>query len=465
MRTQSWLVLAGLVGIGLYLYQKHRETLRLNMMVFLIVQRGILAPHCGWWRVSDALLEDKSGVQFYRELKAKYGAFVPLNMAGQRMYLVTALPYIRQILDGSPEPFGVGRFKKNMFKPFMSKNVGVSEGCPWRQRRRLNEQVLASQQARHPLLPHFDSHIESALQQQGLPHDNAGFTRLAKTITARIVFGVPNVPDDVFRMFSEANSAWGLRRGDRQIDARVRHTYDSVLRHFLRQPVPGSLVAECVKASRNEEELFHQIPHFIFPIAGLVHTNVPRALLLLLNHPHVMQALCADLRRVQHPTESRVMRHVLLETLRLNNPVVTLFRELRRPYRFDAKHAFPTGTAFVVLTNPVLRDATWFPQPEQFHPGRWSGVSTEGAQPGTFGAGALEQQYAALMFSQGPQRCPGKALALALMSKLLASYLRDAGVLEGTHRLHTNVTLNTQTLPQMLNVCDVQFDSKRTITN
>ena len=65
-------------------------------------------------------------------------------MFGEKIYLVTNNRYIKDILDHSPNTFSVGNLKKKFFKAFMSKNVGVSTGCPWKKRRYINEMALVT---------------------------------------------------------------------------------------------------------------------------------------------------------------------------------------------------------------------------------------------------------------------------------------------------------------------------------
>ena len=71
----------------------------------------------------------------------KNGDFSETNMF-RKIYVVTNIKYIQYILDNSPDLFNVGKLKKMFFKSFMSKNVGVSSGCPWKKRRSMNEFAL-----------------------------------------------------------------------------------------------------------------------------------------------------------------------------------------------------------------------------------------------------------------------------------------------------------------------------------
>ena len=106
--------------------------------------RGILAPNCTWFKVSDLLLSDGAGVNLYNNYKQKYGDFAPINMFGTKLYIVTNKEYVKTILYNSPNLFNVGKLKKSFFKSFMAKNVGVSSGCPWKRRRYMSEIALVT---------------------------------------------------------------------------------------------------------------------------------------------------------------------------------------------------------------------------------------------------------------------------------------------------------------------------------
>lgn len=54
-------------------------------MVFFIVNRGLLAPNCFWWKMSDILLDDPNGVNLYNKLKNIYGDFPPINIMGTKI--------------------------------------------------------------------------------------------------------------------------------------------------------------------------------------------------------------------------------------------------------------------------------------------------------------------------------------------------------------------------------------------
>ena len=131
-----------------------------------------------------------------------------------------------------------------------------------------------------------------------------------------------------------------------------------------------------MKATKNQNEALHQIPHFIFPIVGLFVATIPRLLLLLCNHTHVFKEVIEEINASDGTYEGmyrlRFVRKCILETLRLNNPVITTFRTLTEDYRFDEKHSFKKGTQFLILNNPVLREKEFYAKPNRFIPSRWT---------------------------------------------------------------------------------------------
>ena len=111
-KNSSIIILILLVIIYLFL---NREQLKFTILNQLILLRGILAPNCNWFKISDLLLNDGAGVNIYNNYKQNYGDFVPINMFGTKLYMVTNNEYVKTILYNSPNLFSVGKLKKNIF--------------------------------------------------------------------------------------------------------------------------------------------------------------------------------------------------------------------------------------------------------------------------------------------------------------------------------------------------------------
>lgn len=430
-----------------YLIYVNYQNIKINFMVFLIISRGILAPNCSWWSISDYLLKDKSGVELFYDLKNKYGDFIPIDMIGREIYVVTNKKYIKTILDNSPNTFNVGKLKYQIFKSFMPNNLGVSSGKEWIQRRLLNEYVLDTNRL-HQYAYKFNLDIRDILYQHPIPLNFDQFTHISKLITMKIIFNRSKIEEPLFNIFKDANSYRALLIKDYKINPKIMCPYMNYLLSNIKHPSCPSLVCTSTQFTDNTYELIQQIPHWIFPIVSLTNTSIPRLLLILCNHPHIFNKLLFNIKNIDPDNAEQIyncqyLRSCVLELLRLNNPVVTTFRTLMCDYRFDDQYSFPKDTQFLILNNPVLRDPITFPHPNQYIPERWS---TE-----------LEQSYSTLMFNQGPQQCPAKELAIFILQSVLVWYLYKSNiVIKGIKCFHCKKQDMTY-VEQMINPCVIKF--------
>ncbi len=423
-----------------------------NILVGLIVNRGILSPSCGWWKMNDLFLKDKSGVNFYYKMKGKIkNPFIPINVLGETIYLITKEPYMKQLLNKSPDIFGVGKYKRRIFQSFMKDNVGISHDKPWYNRRKLNVKVLETDKLHH-LSEIYNKNISNILDKK-LPKNFDEFVNVGKQIVSKLVFNDPNgTPDEVFNIFGKANSMKALLGENFKIDSKTMNAYISYLEKNIDNPNPDSLIylavnsiSYCPHGSRLcKEELIQQIPHWIFPTMGMFHSIAPRLLLILYNHPEKLEKVIKEIKNLKsidakNIYEMKYLRKCVLEIIRLNNAVVTTFRTLREDYDFGNGYNFKKGTQFLILNNPVLRDPKFFPKPDEFAPERW--INRE-----------MENSYKVLMFNQGNQKCPGKELAIFKLQSFIVNYLTKSNYKIKGKKIDVN------NIPQMINPCTIKFE-------
>ena len=125
-KSLFYLVTALIIG---FIYLNY-DQIKVWFLIRIVVNRGILAPNCFWYKISDIFLSDATGINIYNKFKAKYGDFAPLYMFGNDIFLVTNNDYIKIILDNSPNTFGVGKLKQQFFRSFMEKNVKWHHAVP-----------------------------------------------------------------------------------------------------------------------------------------------------------------------------------------------------------------------------------------------------------------------------------------------------------------------------------------------
>ncbi len=436
-------------------FKKLMLNLNINFLVAMILSRGILNPNCKWFAINDLILKDKSGVDIYNNIKKAYDRpITPINILNKKIYLVNDVNFIQQILNQSPYVFGVGIYKRLIFKSFMSKNVGISEGKPWYNRRRLNNRVLCFKKL-HIYASHYNDSIKKAIKNNGVPKKYEDFTNIGRNIVSRIVFNVEHVPKYVFEIFVKANNLRSLMNEDFKIDDKITLKYLNYLTANIKNPKKKSLIDLAVKyidycptADACKDEIVYQIPHWIFPIMGITISGAPRLLLLLANHPKELEKVIQEIKSINVNNALEIsklvyLRKCILETLRLNNNVVTLFRTLLKPYSFgkDAlkrEYKYDKGTQFIILTNPLLRDTDKFTNPNRFIPSRWDTH--------------LEDSFYAIMFGQGLQKCPGKDLAIFVLQSFIAHYL-----VAFDFKLKTK-KINIKNIEQMINPCKITFE-------
>ena len=413
----------------------------------LIISRGILVPNCFWLKISDMLLSDGSGVNMFYDFKKRYGDIPKTYMFGEKTYIITEERHIKEILDNSPYPFGPGRLKTKFFKSFMKDNVGVSMGCPWKKRRHLNEGVLDTNRL-HKYAEKFHSDTKNSilknLNKQKLTFQD--FNNLSKDVTSLIIFNTTNVHDDVFKLFQEANNVT-LFYKKFSLNKDTFQNYTKFLINHIRKPVDMSLVNLCKDYENSEYEIIQQIPHFIFPIAGLYLTTIPRLLLLLSNHKDKFKKILNEIKALENPFASDIyklpyLRNCVLEMLRLNNPVVTTFRTCLKDLNLD-NYKFLKGDQLLILNNPVLRNPKIFKNPNKFIPERWTHK--------------LEKSYFSISFNQGPQQCPAKELAIFLVQIFIVNFVTITGILEKGPEILKTKKINTDYINQMINTCDLTF--------
>lgn len=424
-----------IITILLILIYKNVDNIKVNAIVFMTLRRGIISQNCFWWRIND-FFPDSTGFEIYQRLKQR-DRFVKLNILGKQIYLLTQLNDIKELLDFSPNPFGAGVLKKNFFSSFMKKNVGISDSQEWIERRDYNDKVLETDKPHH-MVDIFSEYINEIFHKDK-PKQFSDFTESTRKITSKIIFGTYTYNDIIYKIFKQADSILSATFGINFVNKNDLSLYENYLRGQLHNPQPNTLLYLGHKYHKMlpEQDVIEQIPHWIFPIAGLFSVHLPRLLVLLLNHKEEFELVKREIVSKKYLVKDNYIRKCILELFRLNNAVNSTFRGLLEPYQFsNSGKVFEKNTEFVFFNNPVLRDLFEFPN--QFVPSRWNEQ--------------LEEEYRALMFNQANQRCPGKELVISLLQAGCVSYLELC-----KFNLKTNIKLDTNYIPYLINPCTIKF--------
>jgi Cytochrome P450 len=389
----------------------HTNVFKINMISFLMLKRGLIAPNKFWWEVSDLILEDTTGVELYYSIKKSHPYFYKTNVYGKNMYLVLDVDCINIILDNSPNTFSVGVLKKRFFRPFMNMNVGVLSGDLWKNMRALNEYVLDTNKI-HRYYTTFVNRIQTVLVPNNIPTDFTSFLSVAQSLTNSIVFGVFNDEclKSVHKIFPESNQSNVFSLLIKEKDTLTLDLYESsrkCIQKYILDNVDRNSLVDLMGGDGLLELKTDQVYHFVFPMVSAITQFVPRILVLIYTHPSVHLKVNKEIILGQG---EGYLHNCIMETFRLNSVVTSLFRHLSTEFTFPNGYRFNKDTEFMLLLNPVLRDPKRFQYPDMYIPERWYDP-------------VLEPSPYNIIFGKGPQKCPGKDLIMLILHKFISRYI------------------------------------------
>ena len=344
--------------------------------IFILISRGIITPNEFWWKINDLFISKHEISDSLDEYKI---GDHDISLLGNNFKIVNNIDDVRYILENSPKIFKRGKIKYNFFKVLMPNNVGITyETDIWQKRRYMNENILGTNHIKYDLIQNLKSKIISIVNSNINYSSREDFVYLGKNVTKLIVFGNIDISDKIFDLIKTPLFFELIFFTDNN-----NNNFNQEWNEILQTSKIGniSLVGK-LKESYNilDNEIIDQIPHWIFPMFGSISITLPRLLLLDSLYTNNL--------------EDVPIRNKILETLRLYNPVITLFR--LNP---------ETNKEYLIFVQMFLRDSKYFPNPNKYDPTRWNDKN-------------LEFQMYSLMFSQGPQICPGKNLILFLLEIL-----------------------------------------------
>ena len=389
------------------------DKLHMNLYLKITALRGISNPSCFW-------VNKIARHNTYQKLYFYYGDFPIFYFSNVKYIIPTDITYIKQILELTPTIFKQKSYTYDFFKKFIGYNVDTVTGSPWKSQRVLNEKVLIINYLKQ-YANYYNTTIQTILKQS-LPQNYKEFKKVSKKIISKIIFNKETIPSNIYSFLIQSKKIHSV------INNTLSEESANPIRVFLLNELHFSkslsLLSLCKDTHLTKDELIEKIPHWIFPIASLIHTNVPRILTYIINHNfeklrRELQSI--DLTDINAIYGARYLRKCILETLRLNCPMSSTIRILTKPFTYNKGKTFYKNSLFILLNYCVLHDNRCFDQPECFIPERW----TE----------KMEMMYSSLIFNQGPHHCPWKHIAIFLMSSFIAHYLKQSGALDNKNTI------------------------------
>jgi len=393
-----------IIIVVLFFYFIFYEYLKLNFIMFLVIKRGIITPDKYWWSISDNFLNPHVLNDFFYNQKKKYPYYRNMSTMFGNFKIITDFSLAEYILLNSPFVFGPGKVKTAFFNNFMSDNVGISLSNEWKIRRKFNEDILNTSSKIHELHSVIWNIVNTELCDYLKNVDKITFDNLrncSRNIALQIVFGYKD--ERIYDIFKGSNDITSIMYSKKNKKNKMIHMY--IQRSMNNKESLIGLINEFHYNDDYIVNIADQVPHWLFPMTGLINIMLLRLLYLITaNSCYNFYLDVAD------PS----LNNVILESLRLNNPVVTFFRKCLKDSEFSGI-SFKKNEEILILANPLLRNPEVFQNPNIFDPDRWND----------------DRLYKYLiMFGLGRQTCPGRNLSLLILKYgviSVFSYLNENG--------------------------------------
>lgn len=431
----------------LYIFCVFKEYFLINTYFALIIKRGIIIPSHFWWNMNDLIMGSHGLTQFYYNVKRshKNNPLIPIKVMTTSLYMMTDFESIRYMLDNSPGLFGPGTMKISFFEYFMNNNVGISVGQNWDIRRKFNEVILGTNNPIHQNGKFIES-ITNIINEEckaltTIDRKQIGlsqFNNFSKNVTSRVVFG--KADHCIYDMFNNSSDLWSLAF------PKIGPVNQRIVK-FMQNPSEEYCMMDLLRSysDKNPEiDMYHQIPHWIFPTNGSLSILLIKLVYFIICHEqsnqNTLDLFSAPFDLVKLTTHT-YLEWIILECLRVNNPVVTFFREVLQSNNFTKTDGsiiqFNKGDQLFVLTSPLIRDPEIFQDPSRFNPDRWANRDL--------------QKYS-LMFGMGRQICPGADIIKLLLKISLYNLFHNSSSGGITNKLTVSRrTINIDDVDDMIN--------------
>jgi cytochrome P450 len=378
---------------------------------------------------------------FLLRLARSQGDVASFRLGREQAFLLSHPDQVQQVLVDDADAFRKGRLMQRA-RRLLGDGLLTSEGkFHHRQRRRLQPAFCRQQIAKYAeSIPRFAARIADRWTHGEVLNVSAAMDELAMTIVVQALLGV-DVEREAAALAADLRvlARWlpllaapigprleraGLppfrhagRAADR-IDAAIR----GCIAHAAAPSESRDLLSLLLRTGSDGEPMSPQLARdeaMTLFLAG--HDTTAAALTwawhLLATHPDADRRLQRELDDVlgdRDPLSSdcpglAYTGMVLDEALRLYPPVGRIGRRPIGDYRMGGR-LIPAGAAVFVSPFVTQRDPRWWPDPEQFDPGRW-----------TDEARCLRPRYAAFPFGAGPRSCIGGHMARTIGILVIAT--------------------------------------------
>lgn len=389
-------------------YQNERlmsltEILRFNIKLVLISKAGLIDTKQTQSKILQILSNDEIMIKFHRELQTKYKT--KYNKQFIRTYILTNdyNYYIldpelaKKILEDSPFLFSAGKIKEEFFNRTMPNNLGIakckdldnpSKGCPWKNMRVFNENVLGTKNENN-FFDCINGIVNRHITKPLLTIND--FKIASNNIVCQTLFGENGENLCIFEKIH-----YEFINNKDVLKTKFYQNYKNHL-HKSYKKAPKCSLNYLVNnyQNNNYDVIDDQIPHWTGPFRFIISYLIPNLLCIILNFDDIKQKLMTEFKQKKFDIDSKhsYLHYCVIEHIRMFNTInINMQRTANKTMKYNGLNLVK-GDQIFILFSSILRDPKLFSEPDNFKPERWVNKDIESQN---------------IVFSVGPQQCPSK---------------------------------------------------------
>jgi len=386
-------------------------------------------------------------LEFFSQLKRRYGDLVAISLAGKTLYIVSDPQHIEQIHARTGHEFIKGYSSSAGLMRLLGHGLLTSEGDFWLRQRRLSAPAFHQKRIVEyaSVIVDYTQRLTSEWKDGEIRDVHEDMMRLTLEIVAKTLFGVDarsvqkRVAKNLTIILSEFRrqvyllinvpflNSGSKKRYAQAVDELEKIIYRMIEEHRHQKEDAGDLLS-MLMAARDEDgskmtDVQLRDEAMTLFLAG--HETTANALswslYLLSTNPKAKDKVVKEIDLILGSRKAvyedllllPYTQAVIKETLRLYPPAWRVYREAAQDLELGG-YSVPKGTGLWMGQYLVHRDERWFPNPEVFSPERWLSDETKKIP-----------KYAYFPFGGGPRVCIGNAFAEMEANLVLATILQS----------------------------------------
>ena len=401
-----------------------------------------------WFKLSPLLKDPENPMRVLLQMADRYGPVIPVNMANERLVLITDPQYFKHVLVSKADKY-IKYF--DGLTPIFGKSMITLDGKLW-QKIRMPQQPAFHPDAFAGYIPYFNQAIQQKMKiwadlaKSGETVEMVEQTwTLAADMICKALFDrdMPFNPHVVFKYvktYTDVLQHKEIRQQKQTGDVFEVGKVDVAKAMEAWWSVPPALFAASPREDRettllamieaavadpdvpefDREQATDELKQYLWAGTETTALTLAWALYLVSKHPEAAErvrkegeAVCADREPDANDYSAlQYTRSVIQETMRLYPPVWGLIRTAAEADEIAGKE-IKKGDRIVLFSYGAHHNSIYWEEPEEFRPERWMDSAAK-----------KRVKYSYMPFGAGKRSCPGGAMSQLENTLALSILLR-----------------------------------------